>query len=154
MKSTLLKKLIVQIAVFAALTSVMGVARAGVEEYTYSMHLYFTDAQHYEDELTLKVHEDLTVTGHLHVPNDFDADIQSPSLFQERLTFHVTLPPKYDQIFPGGLDYQLIFPLVSQCPPSYCPFLVLKNTFIGFVYSPGGVKYIGSVIGIAKKAKS
>lgn len=126
-------------------------AHSPPDVYTYKMILYFGDTTPYEDELRLEFHSDGKVTGHMKVPNDFEADIERGRVEQnsKKVKFHLTLPSKYDQMFPGGLDYNLEFPVVG-CSHSFCPEESLRESFTGIIYSPRNSIYIGSVVGFSK----
>lgn len=147
-------------ASLAMIAAFSGAARAEPVTYNYKMILYFADTTPFEDELTIVVADDGSVTGRLHVPNDFDADIENArfdGVDGENLEFHVTLPPKYDQSFPGGLRYRLTFAELEGCPRgSYCLPTFGKEYFAGFAYSAPKnrfpkTKYVGTVAGFLKK---
>jgi hypothetical protein len=147
----LLSKSSVAVALVASIVGSFTVYAAD-EAYTYNMHLYFSNTQHYEDELTVTFEDNGSVTGRLHVPNDFDANIEN-ALLNDRgeLSFHVSLPAKYEQMFPGGMDYRLKFPSIDACPRiSFCREFYEKDKFVGFIYPPTQSKHIGSVVGFAK----
>lgn len=113
---------------------------------TYHLFLYFGNTKPFEDDLILKVSAN-GVEGVMHVPNDFDAPIEKPILSSDgRLSFHVTLPHKYDAAFPHGLDYVLQFesPRASGTNLNF-------NRFVGFVEQPIAKSYVGSVVGFKQE---
>jgi len=125
-------------------------AQAAEKTIVYTMYLYFADGTPYTDELTLSFQGD-KITGRMHVPNDFDADISSPAFnSQGELEFHVKLPSKYDVMFPGGLDYQIRFPQTTSCTANSCKRTADREKFVGLVYAPGQRKYVGSLVGFTK----
>lgn len=135
-------------------TSVGSNAAASTDKY--KVLLYFGDSAPFEDELTLHYDENHRITdGRMHVPNDFDADIDDVRMVGNSLRFHLTLPPKYDQAFPGGLFYSLQFRAMKTCSDtSFCPDEVVLDDFIGHVTTgrlleqPG--KFVGYVVGFKK----
>ena len=121
---------------------------------TYKVNLFFSDSSAYEDELTL-VYKDGEISGTMHVPNDFDAPIEDAKfgdVNQDELSFHITLPPKYDKMFPGGLYYRLQFRRSYPCVFAFCPSERVLDDFIGKVEVREQVKtrFIGYVVGFKK----
>lgn len=108
---------------------------------SYRFYLYFGDTKPFTDDVTITIDSSRGVQGTMHVPNDFDAPLERVVLNNGKLTFHVTLPHKYDQAFPGGLNYTFLFesPVNSATTVNY-------DHFVGFVGLPSKT-YVGSVVG-------
>jgi hypothetical protein len=124
----------------------------------YKVDLFFGDSTPYQDELTLE-YQDGHIKGMMHVPNDFDAPLEDAAFTENVLTFHITLPAKYDQTFPGGLFYNLQFRRIDQCSTSFCPLEIETSDFIGTVEvheprrtptSRAKITFVGYLIGFKK----
>ena len=117
---------------------------------TYNLHLYFGDSTPFLDELTLELDENGKLRGQMHVPNDFDAELEGVATddFGKRLSFAVPLPEKYHESFGRKLFYELRF--LSRSPNTFN----YNDQFVGFVthhkteYRP---TYVGSIVGFRKK---
>jgi hypothetical protein len=119
---------------------------------TYNLLLYFGDSKPFLDELTLEVTDDGKLRGKMHVPNDFDSELEGVttevSMGVTKLLFAVPLPKKYHESFGRSLMYELHF--LSRSPAT----IDYNEQFVGFVthhrteYRP---TYIGSVVGFRKK---
>ena len=118
----------------------------------YNLHLFFGDTKPFLDELTIKVDEKGKIGGQMHVPGDFDAELEGitteGSMGVTKLSFFVSLPDKYHKAFGNRLFYELHF-------LSRSPFTIdYKEQFAGFVthhkteYRP---TYVGSVVGFRKE---
>lgn len=143
--------------VLALLTLFIGeVATANSQfEGIYDLHLHFGEGKSFVDVLTLAIGENNELKGHMHVPNDFDADLEGITVEnsngRDKLSFFIALPEKYHATFGRRLFYELHF-----LPHS--PFTIeYNNQFIGFVthhrieYRP---TYVGSIIGFKNKNTS
>ena len=60
----------------------------------YRLHLFFGDTKPFLDELVVRVSPEGRVTGRMHVPDDFDADIENVSFdgLGRRLVFDLLVP--------------------------------------------------------------
>ncbi len=122
---------------------------------TYNLYLYFGDSKPHLDEMTLELDENGKLRGQMHVPNDFDAELEIKEFIDkiglpldgDRLSFEVRLPEKYHQT----LDYFLVYEL------GFLSRFTLDNSqqLVGFVtaYKKSGFapNYVGSVVGFRKK---
>lgn len=118
----------------------------------YDLHLHFAKGKPFVDVLTLNIGENNELKGHMHVPNDFDADLEGITIEKsngtDKLSFFITLPEKYHVTFGRRLFYELHFLLPSPLTLEY------HNQFVGFVthhkfeYRP---TYVGSIIGFKNK---
>lgn len=125
----------------------------GQLEGTYSFQLYFGNSEPFTDELTLKVDENGKYSGSMHVPNDFDAELEGiqvkdSALGVKELLFSISLPGKYHEAFGKKLFYKIQFLHKSPATIGY------QEQFVGFVthhksdYRP---TYVGSIVGFRKK---
>lgn len=158
MKNVSLGRILMTATLAANLFSTMAKSEvATIQTDKYKVNLFFSDSALYEDELTL-VYQDGQISGNMHVPNDFDAPLENPTIdVNNRLTFHITLPPKYDQMFPGGLFYSLQFRQLFLCEPRpFClgEFIRVTTDFMGTVYTsqrgPRRDGFVGYVLGFKK----
>jgi len=119
---------------------------------TYNLNLYFGNSSSFLDELTLELDENGKLHGRMHVPNDFDAELEGiateGSMGVTRLSFAIPLPEKYHEAFGRKLFYEVHF-------LSRSPFTIkYEEQFVGFVthhkteYRP---TYVGSAVGFRKK---
>jgi hypothetical protein len=156
------KKLAFALATLALSSNGNVRAADNLKKVNYDLLLYFSNGELYHDVLTLEFDGLKVVKGYMHVPNDFDADLDEIEQgddsinSQSQISFHVKLPPKYDTAFPGGLTYRLTFPTENLCPTSFCPDRVLTDRFVGLVYTSTAKRpssrYAGSVVGFALDA--
>lgn len=119
---------------------------------TYNFYLYFGDSSPFLDELTLELDENQNLRGRMHVPNDFDAELEGivieDAVGVKKLSFFIALPEKYHEAFGRRLFYELHFLSPSPLTIDY------EEQFVGFVthhkteYRP---TYVGSVAGFRKK---
>lgn len=132
---------------FIALTASQALAQAAANPTgTYRIYLYFGDTKPFVDDIILKIGA-RGIEGTMHVPNDFDAPLERPVLTSDgKLSFHVTLPHKYDAAFPKGLDYILQFesPRASGTPLRF-------SRLIGFVEQKTNQSYVASVVGFRQE---
>lgn len=118
----------------------------------YSFQLYFGNSEPFTDELSIKLDENGNYTGSMHVPNDFDAELDGILVHtigeNIELTFSIALPEKYHEAFGKKLFYKLLF--LSKSPST----IKYQEQFVGFVthhksdYRP---TYVGSIVGFRKK---
>ena len=139
------------LALFLMIVSKAAFASNHEIEGTYSFQLYFGNSKPFTDELTLKKDQDGVYSGSMHVPNDFDADlegiIERDSGASIELTFSIALPPKYHHSIGRRLNYRLIF--LKRRPD----IVNYKEEFVGFVTKSDSFlpTYIGSLVGFKKE---
>ncbi|MBI3295384.1 MAG: hypothetical protein HYZ71_11720, partial [Deltaproteobacteria bacterium] len=118
----------------------------------YHVHLFFGETTPFVDELTLTDAGEGKIAGTMHVPDDFDAAVELAEfdLKSATLTFHLSLPVKYHEAYPLGLDYEIHF------RQPYRGFMQVTDfsNFVGFVSAPIPkaahvleAKYVGNVVG-------
>lgn len=66
-------------------------ALAEVPTGTYGLHLFFNETE-FVDVLTLSIDEAGKFKGHMHVPNDFDGDIENVKFNGNQITFDLFVP--------------------------------------------------------------
>ena len=126
---------------------------SGQLEGTYTFQLYFGNSDPYTDELTLTRDQNGNYSGNMHVPNDFDAELEGVKVKKnilgvKELTFSIRLPDKYHEAFGKKLFYKLQFLHKSPTTINY------QEQFVGFVthhksdYRP---TYVGSIVGFRKE---
>jgi hypothetical protein len=118
----------------------------------YSFKLYFGDSKPFTDDLSITVGKDDKLKGHMHVPNDFDADLENITIqhFSKKLklSFIIPLPKKYHKSFGQKLFYELYFLKRNSHTKGY------NEQFVGFIThrkNDNSPTYVGSVVGFRKK---
>lgn len=61
-------------------------------EGNFKIHLFFGDTAPFVDDLSVQVSPEGKVTGRMHVPNDFDADIENITFNGSDLKFDILVP--------------------------------------------------------------
>lgn len=105
----------------------------------YGLHLFFNETE-FVDVLTFSQNSDQSLSGHMHVPNDFDGDIENIQLSGNDIEFELFVPK--NQVRPEDL----IFHYKGQF------FGDNKQQLIGYVTLKGQEEFVASFVAFKRSA--
>ncbi len=103
----------------------------------YGIHLYF-DEKEFVDEMTISRPETGELTGRMHVPNDFDGDLENIKLDQNEISFDLLVPRN------AARPKDLVFHYEGRF------FDSSHNQLIGFVTLKGESGFVASFTGFRR----
>ncbi len=132
-----MKSLILCLMMFVA-TANMALASEVKFTKTYGIHLYFNE-QEFVDVLTLTRNSDGSLTGEMHVPNDFDGKITNVLMFGGGISFDLFVPKN------AGRPQDLMFHYSGRF------FDGSEEQLIGFVKADNDKEFVASFVGFIRK---
>ncbi len=113
--------------------AVASFASANTHEEIYGIHLYF-DEKEFVDEMTISHSETGELSGRMHVPNDFDGDLENLKIKNNEIAFDLLVPRNAAR--PKDLVFQYRGQFFDQS----------RNQLIGFVTTKSEKDFVASFI--------
>lgn len=131
-----MKKILIIMSLLSTLT--LSVAKAEDTSSTlYGIHLFFNETE-FVDTITINRHLDGSLSGHMHVPNDFDAPLENIKIINTKLEFDVLVPKN------AARPTDLVFHYRGDF------FDSTQKQLLGFVTLKGEADFIASFVGFLR----
>jgi hypothetical protein len=117
------------------------VANAGALEGVYGIHLYF-DEKEFVDEMTISQSATGELSGRMHVPNDFDGDLENIKVNENEISFDLLVPRN------AARPKDLVFHYEGRF------FDSSHRQLVGFVTLKGEADFVASFTGFKRTTAS